>query len=73
MQNNDKAEKGFRFGCDFVFGLFLFGFGGIWYVYDEVVTYTIVVMIAATACGRAAVKFGAAFWRWFARTFSWFS
>ena len=68
----DKIEKGFRFGCGFVFGLLFFGFSSIWFVYEDVGVYVVAVLIAAIVFGLAALRFGDGFWRWFARWFSWF-
>jgi hypothetical protein len=73
MYPTDKTEMGIRFGCGFVLGLFLFGLSSIWFVYEDRGIYVATVFFASFAFGLAALRFGDAFWRWFARWFSWFS
>ncbi len=73
MKPVDKTELGIRFGCGFVFGLLLFGTSSLWWAYGYRGFYGATVFIAAIASGLAALKFGDAFWRWFARWFSWFN
>ena len=71
MEPIDRTEKGIRFGCGFVFGLLLFGVSSIWFVYEDPGLHVSAVLIASIAFGLAALRFGDAFWRWFARWFSW--
>ncbi len=71
MEPVDSTEKGIRFGCGFVFGLFLFGFSGYWIITEGRGAYLFFVGVAATGLGLAAVKFGDAFWRWISRWLSW--
>jgi hypothetical protein len=72
MEPIDKTEKGIRFGCGFVLGLFVFGLSSMWFAYEDRGFYLVTVLVAALAFGLAALRFGDAFWRWFARWFSWF-
>lgn len=73
MNSDDKTEMGIRFGCGFVLGHLIFGLSSIWFVYEDRGIYIAIVFFAAFAFGLAALRFGDAFWRWFARWFWWLS
>ena len=73
MNPADNTEKAIRFGCGFVFGLALFSLSSIWFVYEDRGFYLGTVLVAAVLFGLAALRYGDAFWRWFARWFSRFS
>ncbi len=72
MHRADKTELGMRFGCGFVFGLAFFGLFSMWFAYEDRGFTVVVILVAAFAFGLAALRFGDAFWRWFARWLSWF-
>ena len=71
VEPTDKTEKGIRFGCGFIFGLFLFGFSAYWFITEGRSLYVILVLSAAVVLGLAAMVFGDAFWRWISRWLSW--
>ena len=72
MNSTDKTEMGIRFGCGFIFGLVIFGLSSIWFVYEDRSIDVAIVLVAAFGFGLAALRFGDAFWRWFARWFNWY-
>ena len=73
MSPPDKAEKGIRFGCGFLFGLVLIGMSSLWWAFSDRNLYIVTTFAVAVGFGFAAVRFGDAFWRWISRWFSWFT
>ena len=72
MKPPDKAEKGTRFGCGFLFGLALVGVSSLWWgLYDRNL-YVVTTLSVALVFGFAALRFGDGFWRWIGRWFWWF-
>ena len=72
MSPVDKTDSAIRFGCGFVVGLFVFAITFIGVFYDDPGPYIAIVLVSGVAFGLAALKFGDAFWHWFARWFTWF-
>lgn len=72
MNPTDKTEKSLRFGCGFVFGLFLFGLSSVWFIYEDHEIYLATVLVSAIVFGLGALRFGDAFWRWLASWLTWF-
>lgn len=71
MEPPGREERAIRFGCGFLFGLLVFGFGGRWYALWRGGWYWGAVAFAATLCGVLATRNGDRFWQWWAELRWW--
>jgi hypothetical protein len=71
MDNSDTSEKSIRFGCGFIFGLFLFGSASIRYFFHGGELIALIALVPAIVIGLAAAKYGDSFWQWLSRNWRW--
>jgi len=63
----DRLEKGIRFGCGFLFGVFITFASGLAYLLWNTHYLVAACIVLALLCGYCAMRFGDSFWT----KFSW--
>ncbi len=71
MDKPDTTEKGIRFGCGFLFGLFLGAILAVSATYGNGESAIAIVIATAFVVAVASMKFGDSFWRWLSRSNWW--